>query len=277
MLINHLSLNAFSGWCKCVGGLASFAETPQSDPGPDGWAPHYRDEINLGYQDILKWAESLNGQPWPPGAKMTRAELVGAIELLHGDALQLVTVLQNSDCWGIRYSAWPCVADRELVDRVRRAVADLSRLIVFLTALAIDQEQKPEAVAVASEAAVKVVVGEFTGKPAKSEAVAVVPVAAADPQQAAGDDQDKFAKRMVCLLDDDTLKVSRVVEDGSKTVDERLRIISAIDRRFYGKDSPELAGLFDVKPPAIRKTAWWKVDRVRANAADSEVAGVEDL
>ncbi|MCY2990912.1 MAG: hypothetical protein NTY19_24010 [Planctomycetota bacterium] len=167
MLINHLSLNAFSGWCKCVGGLASFAETPQSDPVPDGWAPHYRDEINLGYQDILKWAESLNGQPWPPGAKMTRAELVGAIELLHGDALQLVTVLQNSDCWGIRYSAWPCVADRELVDRVRHSVADLSQLIVFLSALAIDQEQRPEVVAVASEAVAKVVVGWFTGQPAK--------------------------------------------------------------------------------------------------------------
>ena len=63
------------------------------------------------------------------------------------------------------------------------------------------------------------------------------------------------------LLDDTALKVLTIIQDGERSVDDKLRLLSALDVRHYGKTSKQLADLLGVTEQAIRKTKWWKVDR----------------
>ncbi len=42
-----------------------------------------------------------------------------------------------------------------------------------------------------------------------------------------------------------------------------MRAIYAIDNRVLGWDSPKWAKALKVKSQAIRKTEWWRIDRVR--------------
>lgn len=148
-LLAHL---AFSNWCHCIKDLAFRAEARGPEPVTDSWVRSFRADINFGYTRVCKWVDSLNGQPWPPDAPMSRVKLASTIRVLYSDALHLVTVLQNADCWGVRYSDWKCAADRELVDRVRRDVADLNQLIEFLSALAIEAARNPNPSGVESAA-----------------------------------------------------------------------------------------------------------------------------
>lgn len=73
------------------------------------------------------------------------------------------------------------------------------------------------------------------------------------------------------LLDDTAIEIGRIVQDTAKTLDQRLREIALIDRRFCGKDSEELAELTGKTSGAVRQTNWWKFDRKRANAVDCEM------
>lgn len=63
------------------------------------------------------------------------------------------------------------------------------------------------------------------------------------------------------LLDNGAIKAMAIAQDSTKSVEEKLQLLAAMDQRFKGKNSPELAKLLDVEPQAIRKTTWWKTDR----------------
>jgi len=62
------------------------------------------------------------------------------------------------------------------------------------------------------------------------------------------------------LLSDE--RIRSIVEDTSKSADDRLHALSRIDQRFFGWKSPTLGKLLGVKGAAIRQTGWWRIDRV---------------
>lgn len=65
---------------------------------------------------------------------------------------------------------------------------------------------------------------------------------------------------IAAAADENTLRIMAVAQS-DETTEERLRQISSIDKRFYGKKSRELASLLSVSEQMIRSTDWWKVDR----------------
>ena len=119
-----------------ISDLSFWAECPASEAlaDPDAWATKYRDKINSGTAGAIAWLHSRKGRPWPPQAQMTREGLQSAVRKLGSDALHLVTIIQSSDCWGVRFSSWPGAADRELVDRVRSWAAAIGDLVELLLA-----------------------------------------------------------------------------------------------------------------------------------------------
>jgi hypothetical protein len=63
--------------------------------------------------------------------------------------------------------------------------------------------------------------------------------------------------------DDNAIAIINIAQDPTKTVDQKMRDIYGIDKRFLGKTSEEWATLLTVSGPAIRQTDWWKIDRKR--------------
>jgi hypothetical protein len=63
--------------------------------------------------------------------------------------------------------------------------------------------------------------------------------------------------------DENTVAIINVAQDASKSADQKMREIYAIDSRYLGKTSPEWATLLRVKDSAIRQTDWWRLDRAR--------------
>ncbi|MCL4204834.1 MAG: hypothetical protein KJ000_20340 [Pirellulaceae bacterium] len=82
---------------------------------------------------------------------------------------------------------------------------------------------------------------------------------------------------LVGLLDDIALKVLHIAEKHELDADTRLQAISALDQRFWGKQSPELGELLNLDASRIRQTEWWRVDRPRHLAPDKEPATQDDL
>lgn len=131
--LQSLAVLTILEWLRNIDDLAFHAEVPSSEDAPsDDWARGYRDKINGGTAGAIAWLHSLSRRPWPPQAEMTAANLESAVRRLASDALHLVTTIQSSDCWGARYSAWPCAADRELVDRVRSRAAAIRDVVELL-------------------------------------------------------------------------------------------------------------------------------------------------
>ena len=69
-------------------------------------------------------------------------------------------------------------------------------------------------------------------------------------------------KRLISLVSgDNTIAIFNVAQDGTKTADEKMRAIYAIDNRVLGWTSVKWAEVLGVSDPAIRQTDWWKHER----------------
>jgi len=69
--------------------------------------------------------------------------------------------------------------------------------------------------------------------------------------------------RLEAVTDENAIAIIKVAEDRTKTTDEKMRAIYAIDRRAVGWDSPKWARLLGVSAAAIRQTDWWRKERKR--------------
>jgi hypothetical protein len=68
---------------------------------------------------------------------------------------------------------------------------------------------------------------------------------------------------LAAVADENAIAIIKVAEDPTKTTDEKMRAIYAIDSRAVGWDSPRWAKVLQVTPPAIRQTDWWRQERKR--------------
>jgi hypothetical protein len=65
------------------------------------------------------------------------------------------------------------------------------------------------------------------------------------------------------VVDENALVIIKIAGDKSKTADQKMRDIYAIDNRVVGWDSPKWGKVLGVSADAIRQTDWWKKDRKR--------------
>ena len=65
----------------------------------------------------------------------------------------------------------------------------------------------------------------------------------------------------LALGDDTAAKMMKIANKQDLNTNEKLGLISTLDKRYYGFQSPALAELLKVSAPMIRQTKWWRVDR----------------
>jgi hypothetical protein len=68
---------------------------------------------------------------------------------------------------------------------------------------------------------------------------------------------------IAAVVDENAVAIISMAGDASKTTDQKMRAIHAIDNRVVGWDSPKWASVLHVSDAAVRKTDWWKNDRPR--------------
>jgi hypothetical protein len=68
---------------------------------------------------------------------------------------------------------------------------------------------------------------------------------------------------LASVADENALAIVKLAGDSTKTADERMRAIYAIDNRAVGYTSTRWATILSVSAPAVRQTDWWKIDRKR--------------
>jgi hypothetical protein len=68
---------------------------------------------------------------------------------------------------------------------------------------------------------------------------------------------------LAVVADENALAVLKVVQDLTRTADERMRAIYAIDSRVVGWTSGKWAEALTVTDAAVRQTDWWRTDRKR--------------
>jgi hypothetical protein len=95
-----------------------------------------------------------------------------------------------------------------------------------------------------------------SAEPQPVPAVTPTTVPPPGPNTTPGTEQDVM--QWMAASDDTALKVVAIAQMKDRTVDERMRLIGALDSRFMGKDSNDLASLLNVTSAAIRQTACWK-------------------
>lgn len=66
-------------------------------------------------------------------------------------------------------------------------------------------------------------------------------------------------------MDENGARILAIAGDTRKSADDRMRQIVAVDRRACAWPSTKWAELLGVSDAAIRKTLWWRVDRMRHN------------
>jgi hypothetical protein len=65
------------------------------------------------------------------------------------------------------------------------------------------------------------------------------------------------------VVDENAIAIINVAQDTTRTADQKMRDIYAIDNRVVGWNSPKWARVLRVKDAAIRQTEWWKEERKR--------------
>ena len=86
--------------------------------------------------------------------------------------------------------------------------------------------------------------------------------ATSDAQESAGgEDAGEKLKRLTEVIGDEEARIVRIAADETKTVEQRMMTIVAVDRRFLAKDSEEWKTLLDCSSPAVRKTDFWGMIR----------------
>jgi hypothetical protein len=78
------------------------------------------------------------------------------------------------------------------------------------------------------------------------------------------------ASALESLLDKETLEALQIATSGV-ALDDKLRALCGIDRRFLHWTSPQLAVLCSSSSAAVRKTSFWKQDRKRALDAEKDL------
>ena len=70
------------------------------------------------------------------------------------------------------------------------------------------------------------------------------------------------------MLDENSVKITSIAQDKTKSADERMKEIIRLDSRFKGKDSGGWGSLLDVTPAAIRQTDCWDAIRSEQRLPD---------
>jgi hypothetical protein len=95
-----------------------------------------------------------------------------------------------------------------------------------------------------------------------ADAAPAIPPADQPPADPKDSDRDWQAV-VAAVADDNAVAIIKVAGDTSKTVDERMRSIYAIDNRALGWTSPKWAKVLGVSDAAVRQTEWWTKERRR--------------
>jgi hypothetical protein len=75
---------------------------------------------------------------------------------------------------------------------------------------------------------------------------------------------DELVGRLLTHTGDETaLKVLSIARDQSRTVEERMQALVAVDCRYQGYNSEQWADFLEVSSPAIRQTDFWKTRKQR--------------
>ena len=68
---------------------------------------------------------------------------------------------------------------------------------------------------------------------------------------------------LAAVADENAVAIINIASDHTMTTDQKMRSIYDIDNRALGWDSPKWASMLNVTDAAVRKTDWWKIDRLR--------------
>lgn len=86
-------------------------------------------------------------------------------------------------------------------------------------------------------------------------------MAAATHVEASTDNEGETLRRVLATMDPTQAQIMTIADKLDINANQKLRAISALDSRFYGKESPELGSLLKITASAIRQTDWWNIDR----------------
>jgi hypothetical protein len=75
--------------------------------------------------------------------------------------------------------------------------------------------------------------------------------------------EDMLGRVALAVADDVQGAILKVAADTSKSADERIRMIYAIDNRVVSWKSAQWSRALAVSAPAVRQTDWWRKDRKR--------------
>jgi len=92
----------------------------------------------------------------------------------------------------------------------------------------------------------------------ESEWIKVERIMKAEGVQREGD-----LKSILAIFGQENIAIFNIAHDASKTTDQKMAAIYAVDNRVLAWDSPQWAELLGVSDAAVRKTDWWKRDRSR--------------
>ena len=75
------------------------------------------------------------------------------------------------------------------------------------------------------------------------------------------DNEAESIGRLLAMMDSNAPRIMAIADNSELSAEEQMRAICEIDVRFYGKKSPDWAKMLRVEGSAIRKTAFWRIDR----------------
>jgi hypothetical protein len=79
-------------------------------------------------------------------------------------------------------------------------------------------------------------------------------------------DSMDWKSAVAAVADENAVAIINIAGDATKTAEQKMRTIYAIDNRVVGWDSPKWASVLGVSDAAVRKTDWWIEDRPRLRA-----------
>ncbi|MCI0460798.1 MAG: hypothetical protein L0Z62_27940 [Gemmataceae bacterium] len=88
------------------------------------------------------------------------------------------------------------------------------------------------------------------------------------PSPPAPGEESNWEAVLEAVADDNAIAIINVAKDATKTADEKMRAIYAIDSRALGWTSEKWAKVLNVTGSAIRQVDWWRIDRVRLRGRD---------
>jgi hypothetical protein len=102
--------------------------------------------------------------------------------------------------------------------------------------------------------------GSEQGRPPTTKETPTIP--AVESTATAQTDVD-WKSVIAAVVDENALAIINIAQNTTKTTDQKMRAIYAIDNRALGWDSPKWAQVLRVTDAAIRKCDWWREDRLR--------------